>query len=256
VTLLDRVTASARRIAYVESHAGEGRYPLGPTGEWTEGIGRLWTFAGDDAPARYVALCRQLGAGDDRPRAYPGSPALARAVLPEDAELLLWERDPAAFARLEAHVAGDRRVRAVLGDGLRALPDALAAAEERADAVVALVDPSWTQRSDWTDVPDALAAAVAASRRACVVLWYPVKSLGRPNAMIARLAGKGVRGVAAELVTTPLEQRRHRLNGSGLLLVRTPADVLPAIAAAAPVLGAHCATRPGDWSFRLRAWGV
>ena len=249
------MTAGARRIAYVESHAGEGRYALGATGEWTEGIGRLWTLAGDDAPARYVALCRRLGAGDERPRTYPGSPALACAALPADAELLLWEGDPAALVRLEAHVAGDGRVRAGLGDGLRALPDALPAAEERADAVVALVDPSWAQRSDWTDVPDAVAAAIAASRRACVVLWYPVKSLGRPNAMIARLAAAGVAGVVAELGTTPLEQRRHRLNGSGLLLVRAPEDALRAIAAAAPVLGARCATRPGDLSLRLRAWG-
>jgi 23S rRNA A2030 N6-methylase RlmJ len=177
-------------------------------------------------------------------------------VLPADAELVLWERDPAAFARLEAMVAGDRRARPVLGDGLRALPDALPAAEERADAVVALVDPSWAQRSDWTDVPDAIAAAIRASRHACVVLWYPVKSLGRPNAMIARLAAAGVAGVVAELVTTPLEHRRHRLNGSGLLLVRAPEDAIRTIAGAAPVLGARCATRPGEWSLRLRAWGA
>src|ERR1043166_6046971 len=42
VEILRRIAAASRSVAYVESHAGEGRYALGPTGEWTEGIGRLW----------------------------------------------------------------------------------------------------------------------------------------------------------------------------------------------------------------------
>jgi hypothetical protein len=81
-----------------------------------------------------------------------------------------------------------------------------------------------------------------------------VKSLTRPNAMLARLADAGVPGTIAELVTTPLEQQRSRLNGSGVLLVRPPDGAVEAIAAAAPVVGAACATQAGRWSFRSQAW--
>ena len=42
VEILGRVAAGSRRVRYVETHAGEGAYALGPTGEWSEGIGRLW----------------------------------------------------------------------------------------------------------------------------------------------------------------------------------------------------------------------
>ena len=42
--------------------------------------------------------------------------------------------------------------------------------------------------------------------------------------------------VAAELVTTPLEHQRRRLNGSGMLLVNAPAETVERIAAAAPAI--------------------
>jgi len=240
----------------VDTHAGEGRYALGPTGEWTEGIGRVWHAppATDDAVARYVTLCRRLGAGTDRPTRYPGSPLLARAVLGPDAVLSLWERDAGTCAALRRTLGEDRHVELACGDGLLALPDALAAAERDADAVAVLVDPPYTQKADWIAVPDALARAAAATTRACLMLWYPVKSLTRPNAMIARLAAAGVAGTIAELVTTPLDQQRRRLNGSGVLLVRPPAGALETLAATAPILGAACATQEGRWSFRMQAW--
>jgi len=250
VAVLRAVAAEARRVAYVETHAGEGRYALHQTGEWTEGIGRLWA----ESPPRgsvladYVALCRRLGTGDERPVSYPGSPAFARAVLGEGAELALWERDERAAERLQGVV--DARV--THGDGLAALTGALRA--PRADAVVALIDPSWGRKADWQTIPDALARAARMESRACLMLWYPVKSLTRPNAMIERLAAAEMTGVAAELVTTPLAHQRHRLNGSGVLLIHAPTAALDALAAAAPEIGARCATFPGSWSFRMRAF--
>jgi 23S rRNA (adenine2030-N6)-methyltransferase len=131
-----------------------------------------------------------------------------------------------------------------------------ATAERDADTVLVLVDPPYTQKADWLAVPDAFARAARASARACLVLWYPVKSLTRPNAMIARLAAAGVAGTIAELVTTPLDRQRSRLNGSGLVFVRPPDGVLAALAAAAPALGPRCATHAGFWSLRVQAWSA
>jgi len=259
VEVLRLAAASAPGVRYVETHAGDGAYDLGPTGEWAEGIGRLWSSADlarpDDAVGRYVELCRRLGAGTERPTRYPGSPLLARAVLGPEARLLLYEIDPAACRRLAEATADDPRTTIAERDGLSALPDAVRAAEADGGNVVALVDPPWTQKADWTRVPDALGRAAAASARAAFVLWYPVKSLTRPNAMIARLEAAGVCGVVVELITTPLSHQRQRLNGSGVLLVRPPRRALRTLAAAAPVLARHCAVRPRTWSFRIQSWG-
>ncbi len=258
VELLRFLAATPGRPGYLESHAGEGHYPLGPTGEWTEGIGRLWNLMperdGDEAVGRYVELCRCLGRGGARPAAYPGSPAFAAQLLGPEATLRLWERDPAARARLAGVLGNDPRVRLESGDGLVGLAEAVVDAETRADAVLVLVDPPYGAKADWLDVPDAFAAAALASVGACLALWYPVKSLTRPNAMLDRLAQRGVAGVAIEVLTTPLDQRRNRLNGSGLVLVRAPDGVIRTLAASAAGLGVLCATRPGTWSVRMRAF--
>jgi 23S rRNA (adenine2030-N6)-methyltransferase len=254
VAVLRAVAAEGRPVTYVDTHAGEGRYPLHPTGEWTEGIGRLWGDASGDggALADYLGLCRRLATGDERPVTYPGSPAFARAVLGDRAALALWERDARAAERLTAVVGPGAPTRVTTGDGLAALDGTLCSLG--GDPVVVLVDPSWGRKADWQDVPDALVRALRAAPRACVMLWYPLKSLTRPNAMMERLAAAGVEGVAAELVTTPLAHQRRRLNGSGVLLVGAPAAALDAVAAAAPAIGRRCATLPGAWSFRLRAF--
>ena len=256
IEVLLRVASSSTRVAYLDTHAGEGRYALGATGEWTEGIGRLWNRpnrTSDTAVAWYVELCRRIGEGRERPVRYPGSPMIARAVLGADAVLTLWERDAPTCDALQIVIGGDAHASIVRGDGLDAIAEAAVAAERDADVVV-LIDPPYTQKADWLAVPDALARAAAQTKRACFLLWYPVKSLTRPNAMFARLADAGVPGTLVELVTTPLDQQRNRLNGSGVLLVRPPAGAIEAIAAAAPVVGATCATQSGRWSFRSQAW--
>ena len=256
VAVLERLAAMSPRVVYLDTHAGEGDYALGPTGEWAEGIGRIWTGQGDgnQLVARYLSLCRSLGAGGDRPERYPGSPAFARAVLGPRAGLALWDADQSARERLAAYVGSGETTRVTCGDGLQALADEVRRAEVSGDAAVALVDPPFVQKADWIAVPDAVARAALCSERATVLLWYPVKSLTRPNAMILRLKAAGVSGAIAELVTTPLEYQRRRLNGSGMLLVRPPAGTLEAIAAAAAVLGARCATRADAWSFRMASW--
>lgn len=257
IEVLQRVAATPGRVAYLESHAGDGGYPLGPTGEWSEGIGRLWSSGGDGtgALARYVALARRLGEGDDRPVHYPGSPAFAGAVLGPDARLQLWERDQQSFARLSARLAGDARAQPIHGDGLADLEAALGAASVSAAVVVALIDPPYGEKADWQRVPDALARFARAAPRACLLLWYPLKSLTRPHAMVTQLESAGVAGTLAELITTPLEHKRNRLNGSGVILVRPQEGVVEALAAAAPPIGRRCATVDGVWSFRLRAFG-
>jgi 23S rRNA (adenine2030-N6)-methyltransferase len=256
VTLLAGAASGDRRVAYLDTHAGEGRYALGSTGEWTEGIGRLWQQPdADDDPsvARYLALAKRLAPGDARPQAYPGSPLFARSVLGDGARLRLWERDAGTCERLRASFTGDAAARVDCGDGLADLAGAVAA-ESEADATVVLIDPPWAKKADWTVVPDVLTDAARRSPRVCFVLWYPVKSLTRPNAMMARFEQAGVSASLAELITTPLAHQRQRLNGSGLVLVRPPAGTLAAIAAAAASLGERCATRPGVWSLRLVSW--
>src|SRR5262249_61937591 len=129
--------------------------------------------------------------------------AIAATVLEADAAMCLWERDPAAYEVLGRRFGQDRRVRAVCADGLSALPTAAREAEAASGEVVVLVDPSYATQDEWIAVPDALAAAVRVTARARFILWYPVKSLTRPNAMFARLETSGIGGEEGEVNNPP-----------------------------------------------------
>ena len=244
-------------VVYLDTHAGEGTYALGGTGEWSEGIGRLRTEAAPDdtAVGAYLAMVRSLVPDTaEGLRQYPGSPAFAAATLGPSARLDCWERDDHTVRLLTVALRGDTRVHVYHGDGLAGLPAALDARTDRPDETVVLIDPPYSTKAEWLAVPDALIAAVARRPAARFLLWYPVKSLTRPNALLARLEAAGVGGTTAELITTPLELQRNRLNGSGVVLINPAVGVLSAIAAAAPVLGPRCATQRGAWSMRMRTW--
>jgi 23S rRNA (adenine2030-N6)-methyltransferase len=249
------VTALAhlpRPLTVVETHAGEGRYRLGATGEWTAGIGKLWSAADGLPPlpalARYLDTLRQLGAGPWSRGAhggvegsYPGSPVIAAHALGDRGTVRAHEIAPDAARALRAAV--DRfPVDVVEGDGYAAAPQ---------PGALWFVDPPYVTRDDWTAAPDAVARARDAGA-AAAMLWYPIKSWSRPNALLARLQERGVPFVAVDLVVTPLELKRPSLSGSGLALVGLPEPAALEIAALAAALGPRLATHGGRWSVRVQ----
>ncbi len=246
LALLDRTRGAARVV--FDTHAGRGAYPLASTGEWTEALGALLAALerGDAAPVeitRLVEAARRHGA----PRAYPGSPLLAADALEPDDVLHVAESDADARRVLEGTLRG--RARGVHEDGLALLRGPLV--REAARPIV-LVDPPFADRAEWTSVPDALADAALARPDGTFALWYPVKSYARPNAMIEHLRRRGLAHVVVELLTAPLELKKNRLNGSGLLFVRPPEGLVPALAAAASWLGPRLSVRDGWFSVRVQ----
>ena len=105
-----------------------------------------------------------------------------------------------------------------------------------------LIDPPYTSKQEWTDA----ARAMERIRGTPSALWYPIKALTRPRALIAELAKLGVHGTAVELHWTPLRLRRERLNGAGLILASVPPDSIASLCAALPELGAALQTH-GEW---------
>jgi 23S rRNA A2030 N6-methylase RlmJ len=121
-------------------------------------------------------------------------------------------------------------------DGLSALPEAV-----HGRAFV-LLDPPYAGKQEWTDAARALETIPGIP----AALWYPIKALTRPRALIAGLPRLGVHGVAVEVHWTPLRLRRERLNGAGLVLVNVPAPALASLCAVLPELAASLQTH-GEW---------
>ena len=235
---------------YVETHAGDGIFTLGSVGEWSGGISRLWPApAGEsagDALDRYFAAVRGFSrTGAERPQRYPGSPLIARALLPAQARLVLYELQPTPAHVLRRALDPGEHAEVLEQDGFAALPKALAQAG--ASPAVALIDPPYSQKPEWEKAALALAAARAEAPLAALLLWYPIKALTRPRALLAHLARLGVHGTAVELITTPLRLKRDRLSGSGVVLANAPLAAAQELCAVLPRLGPLLATH-GEWS--------
>jgi 23S rRNA (adenine2030-N6)-methyltransferase len=102
VWLLRALQRKPAPLFVLDTHAGLARYDLdtGPaarTGEWQKGIARL---LGDPPPALadYVGVVRSLGL-------YPGSPAIARALMRPDDRMACCELHPEDAAALRRHFA-------------------------------------------------------------------------------------------------------------------------------------------------------
>ncbi len=233
IAILDELLRDPAPLAYLETHAGDGLYPLGSLGEWGDGALRVWGAQGG-LLGRYARILRGFSEpGAARPRALPGSPLVARALLRPGDRMLLHEIDARSASVLRRSLPG-AEVREA--DGLAALP---AAAQGRA---FVLLDPPYTQKQEWTDAARALETIPGTP----AALWYPIKALTRPRALIGGLPRLGVHGVAVELHWTPLRLRRERLNGAGLVLVGVPAAAVANLCAALPELAALLQTH-GEW---------
>ena len=90
----------------IDTHAGAGRYDLagieaGKTGEWRDGIGRL---VAAELPAQAASLFKAYRDAvtalnpADTLRTYPGSPALAQALMRRQDRLIACELEPEAAA--------------------------------------------------------------------------------------------------------------------------------------------------------------
>jgi len=240
-------------IRVVDTHAGAGMFKLPAQGEWLEGIARLDAMEIEGIPAPIVDFITAVGTTRTPGKGglYPGSPALLRALLRPDDRLTVCELMEAPGAKLAAHYADDAQVEVHVGDGLAALLDA---ARRPDDArLAAFIDPPYVSKAEWQDVTSAIIAAKGASPGSAICLWYPIKSLTRPQAMRAALRDAGLSGASVDLISTPLRLKKKRLNGSGLLIIDPPAGLLSTLGACLPHLGGILAA--GDeWTTATTRW--
>ena len=162
---------------YIDTHAGAGCYALnsevaGKTGEFSEGIGRLW--GRDDLPeplAAYMEIVRQFNPAK-RLLFYPGSPAVAMTFARDRDTLQLFELHPEDLRTLQQTFrAESHRVHVRGSDGLAGLDALLPPPSRRA---VVLIDPSYEVKTDYSRVTTTLARAMRRFATGCFVLWYPL----------------------------------------------------------------------------------
>ena len=227
--LLARLLAKPRGLSYAETHAGRGLYRLDApealkTGEAAEGIGRA-------APAPDTPYGRALAAvrAAHGPRAYPGSPLLARSLLRPQDRLTLMELHPTEHAALRGTLCGEG-VSIHRRDGLEGLL-ALAPLFPRRGLV--LVDPSYEVKTEYAAVAEFTRRLLAKWPEAAILIWYPLLPAGRHAELID---GLGPLPVLRDEVAFARPPPRG-MTGSGLALANAPHGARAIFAAARALPG-------------------
>ena len=250
--------ATSSSCTFFETHAGAGTYQLASTGEWSEGVGAL--LVKNPSPKSkllrdYIEKITARGFKPSGKCTYPGSPILAADSLRISDTLNLWELEPDTCDQLHSALEGNPiKLSITQGDGMAALEQFVEKMDSNTNLLVH-IDPPWGEKQDWQRIPKLLVKIARQAPRACIALWYPIKSYTRVNAMLNFLKVEQLNFVAADLITAPLDQRKNRLNGSGMLLIGINRSILPEIAAVGVEIGATCGLN-GFWDLRLSERGV
>ncbi|MCR4346734.1 MAG: 23S rRNA (adenine(2030)-N(6))-methyltransferase RlmJ [Sulfuricaulis sp.] len=207
-------------FCYLDTHAGASRYDLSSaaaqkTGEYRDGIKRLWNNSSIPEVADYLAAVRALNDADSL-RYYPGSPRVARFFLRPQDRAVLFELQPEECTHLKNEFAGDRQVLVQGQDGYAGLKALLPPKERRG---LVLIDPPYESDKEFEQVIDGLRIAHARWDTGMYALWYPIK--GRPpvERFHRMLVATGIRKILLAEFSPYPEDSGFRLNGCGMVVI-------------------------------------
>lgn len=237
-------------FAYIDTHAGLGLYDLRGdqatrTGEWLEGIARLWQAT--DRPALtddYVKVINRLNAEGEL-RYYPGSPELARRLMRQQDRVLLNEKHPDDGQLLKDNMKKDPRVAVHLGEGWHVPRALLPVAEKRA---VMLIDPPFEQLDELQRCAKAMKETIGRMRQTVAAIWYPIKDDSRAlKRFYQELTSSGApKLLRVELLVHPLDTPQS-LNGSGLVISNPPWGLEEELNTLMPWLASLLGQSQGGW---------
>jgi 23S rRNA (adenine2030-N6)-methyltransferase len=216
VWLLRAMMRKPAPFLILDTHAGLGRYDLsqGPaerTGEWRQGVARLL----EDAPpalADYLDVVRRLGL-------YPGSPAIARALMRAQDRLVLCELQSEDNLGLRHLFGRDPQVAVHKRDAWEALGALLPPPERRG---LVLIDSPYEQPDEFARVLDGLQTGLARFATGVFAAWYPIKHRTPVRDFHEAVRASGLRDVVAAELRLREPTDPARLNGCGLLVVNPP----------------------------------
>jgi 23S rRNA (adenine2030-N6)-methyltransferase len=225
--VLVHLRAKTAPFRVIDIHAGAGLYDLaseesGRTGEWRDGIGRVFDAAlpaaASELLAPYFAAVRSFNP-DGALRHYPGSPLIVSRLLRPQDRLIACELEPAAAAALAHRLRAIRQAKAIEIDGWVAL-NAYVPPNERRGLVV--LDPPYEKPDDFARLAAGLAAAFRKWPTGIYLAWYPIKGRDGPDALARALKRGGIeKALRLEMMVAPPDAD-GRLAGSGLVVVNPP----------------------------------
>ncbi len=216
----------------IDTHAGEGLYDLSSeaaerTAEWRGGIGRL---IGGETPmpaevetllAPYLAVVARFMTGE-APR-YPGSPAIAAALLRRQDRIIFCEAHPEVVQNLKANLGRDKRAKIIAIDGFTGLKAYLPPVERRG---LVLIDPPFEAKDEFARIVRGLESGLKRWPGGTYMIWFPIKDRAAVSAFYAdigsAIATAGVRDALRLEFWIDEAEKAQALASNGLVIVNPP----------------------------------
>ncbi len=256
--ILSHLMKKSAALRFVDTHAGAGRYDLASADaarsqEWRDGVARLVKAK---PPAQVADLLSPylgaLGACDEaegRPLSYPGSPAIAQALLRSQDRIALCEAHPEEREKLISTLGRDARLSIVSTDGYVAL-NAYVPPKERRGLV--LVDPPFESPDETARIEESLQRALGKWPRGAYMAWRPIKNDRADRHFLRELADFGVPGMLRIEIDVgaipPGANSPEPLRRVGLLIVNPPFPLFEEARILTPYLSKLLTRAPGGGS--------
>jgi 23S rRNA (adenine2030-N6)-methyltransferase len=225
VAVLTALRRKDKPFRVLDTHAGQGCYPLASqqTGEYRDGIGRLWGRTAAETPLlkSYFEVIKTL---NPTPQLcdYPGSPRIIQHFLRSDDRLQLLELHPTAHNTLHGFIRGDHRVHLHQRDAYEGLVALLPPKEQRG---LVLLDPSYEVKTEYQTLIKALGKAWRRWQNGIYLIWYPLLPSGLHQRLLAKLTAEPFTSLWHCELEVKRPQSDHGLYGSGLALINPPWQV-------------------------------
>lgn len=218
--MLEYMGQKPKPMSYLETHAARGVYQLDDaaavkTGEAEAGIGKVAGWFADDHPYKKALMAVQARHGD---KAYPGSPAIAQALLGGDDSMQLCELHPQEATALRQAMKGSG-AKVHQKDGFETVMGICPPTPRRG---VLLIDPSYEIKSDYKTLPGWIANVHRKWNVGVIALWYPILRDSSHKPMVQALEAKGFPKVLRHEVEFPPAKEGHRMVGSGMFIINAP----------------------------------
>jgi 23S rRNA (adenine2030-N6)-methyltransferase len=215
---------------YIDTHAGAGGYSLQgdyakKRAEFEHGIAALMDKTDLPAPlAELVRLVREFNGNKGVLVQYPGSPAIARALMRPQDQLRLYEMHPTDHKILDSYMEGVHGVEVKSGDGYGSLKSQLPPTTKRG---VVLIDPPYEIKTDYLRVLGALREALERFPDCVVIIWLPqlqlVESAQLPQRLKAAADAGAKKGwLNARLTVAQADARGFGMLGSSVFIANPP----------------------------------
>lgn len=250
--LLNKLTSKQSPCTYIDTHAGAGRYDLSQpwaqrTNEHALGVDRLLdSESKSDLLKGYLDCVRD---GYRQGKGYPGSPAIAQALLRPGDKIILMELHNNEFEILKRNCRDGKRTSFHHRNGFEGL---VAMSPPPHPRGLALVDPSYEVISDYELAASSVAKAAARWATGTFAVWYPV--LGKNRDQSDRLLHLLRKQTTTSLLRAELDVKGagedYGMHGSGMAIVNPPWQLDEQLRSLLPELTESLA-QDSEASFRL-----